>query len=158
MANQFLMWFTRFGSPHLVLQSTLEDCLDLARVLDDADTYVFDQYGVLNCVEQVGYAVIPDDVWDELFDKYCEEQAAIEAEEHAKRGPNPKYVGMIYVQPPNPESGKKRSFSKELYGRYTDASRMNEDYAMLAKGLGEDRVVLEVTTATTTTDDKETSE
>lgn len=157
MANQFLMWFTRYGSPHLVPQPTLEDCLDLARMLDDAETYVFDQYGVLDCVEQVGYAVIPDDVWDEFFDKYCEEQNAIEAEERDKRGPNP-YVGMIYVRPPNPESGKRRTFSEELYGQYTDASRMNADYAMLAKGLGEDRVVLVVTPATTMTDDKETSE
>ena len=158
MANQFLMWFTRYGSPHLVPQPTLEDCLDLMRMLDDAETYVFDQYGVLDCVEQVGYAVIPDDVWDELLDKYCEEQAAIEAEERAKRGPNPAYVGMIYVRPPNPESGKRRTFSEELYGQYTDASRMNADYAMLAKGLGEDRVVLVVIPATTMTDDKETSE
>lgn len=41
MRNTYLMWFRRFGCLEMVVQTSLEDCLDLALMLDDADTAVF---------------------------------------------------------------------------------------------------------------------
>ena len=131
------MWFSRFGNPHLVKQYYLEDCYELDDMLDDAETEVYDQYGVLNCVEHIDNGVIPDDEYDAGLDRWrAERDAEIEGDhihlENARAHP----IRRIDIRTPDPL----RTSGWETYSVYADAARAERDLLMLRDALGDDRV------------------
>lgn len=144
MADKYLMWFMRFGVPHLERQSTLEDCLDLAHMLEDADTYTYDQYGVLNCIEHVETGIIDPDEWDRLREEYAT-RLQQEYEEEKRSGGSPEIAGWINVRPP--ESMKSKPVMYEQYQAFYSEKLMWEAYEMLVANLGEGRVSIEDRTA-----------
>lgn len=132
---KYLMWFTRYGLPHLVAQDSIEDCYDLEWTLNNADTATFDQYGVLNYVEHIGRGVIPDEEWDAGLEEYIE---TVEAEEAAEREANPPTgYGQIGVRPP---AGHRHATLWSVCQTFRDRDQMRETVAWLADELGEDRV------------------
>lgn len=140
MIPEYLMWFMRFGSPHLVTKYTLEDCYDLDLVLEDSEIHVMDSYGVLNCVEHIETGVISDEDWDKGLEAY-REQLEKEAEEERADKPAPKPVlGEIYIATP---PGEFRRSGKERFRSYTDERKMYDQYHELSRALG-DRVTLHV--------------
>lgn len=132
---QYLMWFSRFGLPHLETQYWLDDCYDLKRMLDNADTATYDQYGSLNYVEHIERGVIPDEEWEEGFNNYM---SMVEAEEAEERATNPPAAyGEISVRPP---AGHHHATLWSEYRTFRDRDQMRATAAWLADELGENRV------------------
>lgn len=92
-----IMWFTRYGSPEMQVMESLEDCYDLAWMLEDAEMAVFDQYGSLSAVEHVGHGVIADDLWDSGLEAF-KALRRVELERSRQRSPSLKAVGCIEIQ------------------------------------------------------------
>lgn len=135
---QYLMWFSRHGLPHLETQYFLDDCYDLKRMLDNADTLTFDQYGVLDYVEHIERGVIPQDEWEEGFTNYL---TTVEAEEAEERAANPPTAyGEIKIRPP---AGHQHATLWSPYRVFRDRDQMRAAAAWLADELGEDRVSAE---------------
>lgn len=128
---KYLMWFSRFGSPHLVTQDSIEDCYDLDIMLDDAETWFFDQYGCLDCVEHIGQGIIPDDQWEQGLEEYARDQAATPPPTRESAT-----VGAINVQSPPIHNAR----MWETYRTYSDRDQMQADYSWLREKLGDDRV------------------
>ncbi|QDH92370.1 hypothetical protein SEA_SPOOKY_105 [Gordonia phage Spooky] len=98
----YLMWFTRFGLSHLEIHFHLDDCYDLELMLDDCDTHIFDQYGILDQVEEctdTGSRIIPDDEWETGMEAYRKRRDAEAAARRAKNPP-PKPYGHISIRTP----------------------------------------------------------
>lgn len=57
-SDSYIMWFTRYRYPEMHVMDCIEDCYDLDWMLEDAESAVFDQYGILSAVERVGQGVI----------------------------------------------------------------------------------------------------
>ena len=134
---KYLMWFSRFGNPHLVKQYHLEDCYELDDMLDDAETEVFDQYGVLNCVEHIGSGVIPDDEYDAGLDRWQAERDAEIGEAYDRLdAARARPVRAIDIRTP----GELHTSGWETYRVYADADRAERDLLMLRDALGDDRV------------------
>lgn len=134
---KYLMWFSRFGNPHLVKQYYLEDCYELDDMLDDAETEVYDQYGVLNCVEHIDNGVIPDDEYDAGLDRWrAERDAELEGAYDRLGDARAHPVRRIDIRTP----GEVRTSGWEVYNMYSDAARAERDLLMLRDALGDDRV------------------
>jgi hypothetical protein len=58
--GEYLMWFTRYGSVVHEHHETLDDCIELAVLLDDCDTSTFDSHGCWEAVERIGYGLVGD--------------------------------------------------------------------------------------------------
>jgi len=130
------MWFSRFGNPHLVKQYSLEDCYELDDMLDDAETEVYDQYGVLNCVEHVVHGIIPDDEYDAGLDRWRHERD-LEFEDAYERGV--KRAGFTYridIRTPS----ELHTSGWEVYSVYSSQATAEHDLLMLRDALGDDRV------------------
>lgn len=130
------MWFSRFGNPHLVKQYYLEDCYELDDMLDDAETEVFDQYGVLNCVEHVVHGIIPDDQWEAgiaLWRTERDDELEEVYERAFKRGA---FTYRIDIRTPD----ELHTSGWEVYSVYANQSRAERDLLMLRDALGDDRV------------------
>lgn len=140
MRQPYLMWFMRFGSTNLVTQSSLEDCYELEYMLDNADTSVFDQYGVLRSVEHVETGIVPDNEWDAGLEKYIEKCKREDAKE-AVKSPRPRAAGRININPPE---GFRSPFSA-TYRTYINEDEMFREYHTLSSALG-DRVSLDLYT------------
>lgn len=133
------MWFMRYGNPHLVKKYHLEDCYELDDMLDDAETEVFDQYGVLNCVEHIDSGVIPDDEYDAGLDRWqAERDAEIETAYNRLEAARARPVRRIDIRTPD----KLHTSGWETYNVYTGAARAERDLLMLRDALGDDRVRL----------------
>lgn len=132
---QYLMWFSRYGLPHLETQYWLDDCYDLKWMLDNADTSTFDQYGVLNYVEHIERGVIPRDEWEAGLEEYIKTAEAEDAEERATHPPAA--YGEISVRPP---ADHHHHNLWETYHTFRDRDQMCATAAWLADQLGEDRV------------------
>jgi hypothetical protein len=65
--GEYLMWFTRYGSVVPEHHETLDDCIELAVLLDDCDTSTFDSHGCSQAVERIGYGLVSD--FDERVDE-----------------------------------------------------------------------------------------
>lgn len=130
------MWFSRFGNPHLVKQYNLEDCYELDDMLDDAETEVFDQYGVLNCVEHIGNGVIPDDEYDAGLDRWCAERDAEFEEAYERAFKRAAFTYRIDIRAPS----ELHTSGWEPYSVYANQSRAELDLLMLRDALGDDRV------------------
>lgn len=109
-----IMWFTRYGSPEMHVMESLEDCYDLAWMLEDADTAVFDQYGILTAVEHVGHGVITDDQWESGLKSFMA-QRRVELEKYMQRNPRPKAVGCIEIQSTDQSSRRGRWVHEASY-------------------------------------------
>lgn len=132
---QYLMWFSRHGLPHLETQYWIEDCYDLKRMLHNADTSTFDQYGVLNYVEHIERGVIPKDEWEAGLEEYIK---MAEAEEAQEREANPPAAyGEISVRPP---AGHHHATMWSSYRTFTGRDQMRATAAWLADELGKGRV------------------
>lgn len=130
------MWFSRFGNPHLVKQYYLEDCYELDDMLDDAEAEVYDQYGVLNCVEHVVHGIIPDDQWEAGIALWRTERDA-EFEEAYERGV--KRAGFTYridIRTPS----ELHTSGWEVYSVYSSQATAEHDLLMLRDALGDNRV------------------
>ena len=128
----YLMWFTRFGNPHLQTMWRLDDCYDLAYALDNADTATFDSYGILDYVEHVTLGVIPEGEWDAGLAEYIK-VARLEYAAEQKANPS---LGEIRISAPP----AMRSHGWETYRTYTDEAKMMSEYSALAGSLGPERV------------------
>ncbi|WP_261949517.1 hypothetical protein [Rhodococcus sp. T9N] len=94
----YIMWFAqRYGAPEMHIMDSVDDCYSLARMLEDADTAVFDQYGILSAVEHVGHGVIADDQWNLGFEAF-KAQRQTELEQSMQRSQIPKAVGCIEIR------------------------------------------------------------
>ena len=133
---KYLMWFSRFGNPHLVKQYHLEDCYELDDMLDDAETEVFDQYGVLNCVEHIGNGVIPDDEYEAGLDRWRAEIDAEVQEIYERAVKRVAFICRIEVRPP----GELHTSGWEVYSHYLSQAGAERDLLMLRDALGDDRV------------------
>lgn len=131
----YLMWFSRHGLPHLVTQYWLDDCYDLKRMLNNADTHVFDQYGVLSHVEHIERGVIPRDEWEAGLEEYIKQAEAEEADARATATPTAR--GEISVRPP---ADHHHNQMWETYRTFTDRDQMRATAAWLRDELGDDRV------------------
>lgn len=132
------MWFSRFGNPHLVKQYSLEDCYELDDMLDDAETEVFDQYGVLNCVEHIGNGVIPDDEYDDGLDRWRHERDLEFEEAYERAVKRAVFTYRIDIRTP----GELHTSGWEVYSVYANQARAERDLLMLRDALGDDRVRL----------------
>jgi hypothetical protein len=106
---KYLMWFARYGSTEVREEYDITDCYDLDWMLDDADSAIFDQYGILCEVEEItddGSRIIPDDEWEQGLEAY---KAKVRAEREAKATPRPKPHGQVLIYPPFAEDGPNRS-------------------------------------------------
>lgn len=130
---EYLMWFSRFGTPHLETQDRLDDCYELKHMLRNADTETFDMYGVLDRVERVGHGVIPPDEWESGLEEYVR-QTGPDLTRSANDG-----TGEIRISPPPGVLPK----VWETYRTYTDHGQIQADYQWLCETLGVDRVVIE---------------
>ena len=130
------MWFSRFGNPHLVKQYSLEDCYELDDMLDDAETEVYDQYGVLNCVEHIGNGVIPDDEYDAGLDRWQAERDAEREEAYERAVKRAAFTYRIDIRTPS----ELRADGWEAYSVYANQARAERDLLMLRDALGDDRV------------------
>ncbi|WP_432794443.1 hypothetical protein [Rhodococcus ruber] len=128
----YLMWFSRFGATECHAMPSIEDCYDLALMLEDAETYVFDQYGVLGEVEKVGEGVVPDDEWERGLEEY---RAVEVAECQASSEAIPRDAGAIDIRRP----GRGWAFSLVSSPSVND---LRSEEARLAALLGRDRVQL----------------
>src|SRR5690606_33742698 len=101
--GSYLLWFARYGHLEFRQMDSVDEAVELVVSLRDADTAVFDQYGVAEALECVGKGVVED--FDRLCDEY-EERRAAEAEaarkerarELEENPPGPRY--SICVSPP----------------------------------------------------------
>lgn len=130
------MWFFRFGNPHLVKQYYLEDCYELDDMLDDAETEVFDQYGVLNCVEHVIHGIIPDDQWEAGIALWRTERDAELEEVYERAFKRGAFTYRIDIRTPS----ELHTSGWEVYSVYANQSRAERDLLMLRDALGDDRV------------------
>ena len=130
------MWFSRFGNPHLVKQYYLEDCYELDDMLDDAETEVYDQYGVLNCVEHVVHGIIPDDQWEAGIALWRTERDTELEEVYERAFKRGAFTYRIDIRTPD----ELRTSGWEVYSVYANQSRAERDLLMLRDALGDDRV------------------
>jgi len=131
----YLMWFSRYGSPHIEQQPTLEDCYDLDVYLENAEMWEFDQYGVLVAVENVGEGVVPDDVYEAGLDAYRARQDKELAANPAKVN---EPVGTIYIRTPDKHA---RPYANEAqYCTYYDKTILEREKERLTNALGANRV------------------
>lgn len=130
------MWFSRFGNPHLVKQYSLEDCYELDDMLDDAETEVFDQYGVLNCVEHIGNGVIPNDEYDAGLDLWRAERDAEIEEAYERAVKRAAFTYRIDIHTPS----ELHTSGWEVYSVYANQARAECDLLTLRDALGDDRV------------------
>lgn len=134
--SQCFMWFTRYGSSHLEVRDSIEDCYELAWMLEDCDSSTFDQYGCLDVVEKVGHGVIDEDAFDAGLEAHKARRHA-EHEERVARGDIARPVGCVEIFPPT--SNPRFNAWVEAGTAYTDeALRIRE--AELIAALGADRV------------------
>lgn len=96
-SGSYIMWFTRYRSPEMHVRDSIEECYDLEWILEEADTAVFDQYGVLSMVECVGQGVIDRDEWNRGLEAFKARRRA-EIERHDLANPRPHAVGCIEIQ------------------------------------------------------------
>ena len=130
------MWFSRFGNPHLVKQYSLEDCYELDDMLDDAETEVYDQYGVLNCVEHVVHGIIPDDEYDAGLDRWRHERDLEFEDAYERAVKRAAFTYRIDIRTPS----ELRTSGWEVYSVYANQARAERDLLMLRDALGDDRV------------------
>ena len=133
---KYLMWFSRFGNPHLVKQYYLEDCYELDDMLDDAETEVYDQYGVLNCVEHVVHGIIPDDEYDAGLDRWRHERDLEFEDAYERAFKRGAFTYRIDIRTPS----ELHTSGWEVYSVYANQSRAERDLLMLRDALGDDRV------------------
>lgn len=134
--GDYVMWFTRYGCTETRVMDSLEDCYDLAWMLEDAEACVFGQYGCFCAVEKVGEGVIPNDVWDAGLEAY---QKRVTARREAKReeNPAPKPAGAIYVYSPNKHE---RRFGSAHFANAYSVEDFNEKRDRATELFGADRV------------------
>lgn len=135
--GDYIMWFTRYGSTEARTEFDIESCYELAHMLDDCESAIFDQYGCLGAVEKVGEGVIPDAVWERGFAAWkARVQAEYEAELAAEE-PRPKVIGSIEVAPPD---GRERRFGWYPMGNATTIEDLEAKHQRAIELFGDDRV------------------
>jgi hypothetical protein len=141
--GEYLMWFTRYGSVVPEHHETLDDCIELAVLLDDCDTSTFDSHGCWEAVERIGYGLVSD--FDERVDeaiklKEARWAAATErrTEKVVKEGP----LFTISLKKPESMSAKHlSSFPTAIAHGLTNAEVIAER-DRLEELFGKDRVVV----------------
>ena len=117
-------------------QYYLEDCYELDDMLDDAETEVFDQYGVLNCVEHVIHGIIPDDQWEAGIALWRTERDAELEDVYERAVKRVAFTYRIDIRTPS----ELHTSGWEVYSVYANQSRAERDLLMLRDALGDDRV------------------
>ena len=132
--GSYIMWFTRYGCAEMRSQYSLEDCYELAWMLEDAESCVFDQYGCLNSVERIGVGEIPDGEWEQGFEAFREGKRAV-AEKQLEAQPKP--YGAVEILPP----GKRDRFGTWVHAATVyGALELDEEFFRLKGLFGAERV------------------
>lgn len=135
--GDYIMWFTRYGSTESHVVDDLEECFELADMLENAESCVFDQWGCLGDVEIAGQGVISGDEW---YRGLAEFQAKRAREYEARRAvtkDEPKPIGAVYVFPP---AGRNRTYGGGHFASGYSVDDLESKRAQAAKLFGEDRV------------------